>query len=372
MAKIQFILKERETYYSNETSACAGDGYSGGSYGILNSGLFNSANFVCDMLKKLGYETEIVHVVDNNQIDREVTRFKPDVVIIEAFWVVPEKFEILSKLHPKVKWIIRNHSRLPFLANEGIAMDWVIRYVAYPNVYVSSNAEDTNEEIRCLIHNAYPDMTERQIIDKTPYLPNYYPMDEMHKSVNRCDRKHKDVLDVACFGAVRPLKNHMVQAVAAIKFANKVGKRLRFHINATRMENNGSPVLKNLRQLFSHLEHELVEHEWMTHSKFLDVLETMDIGLQVSYTETYNIVCADMIARCVPIVCSDQIALVSSLFHADPNSSDNIVEKMEKAWYYGFLTPYFCFNKNKVKEFDRMSKMQWATELDRLLHKNNK
>lgn len=362
MAKIQFILKQREAYYSGE------DDYSCG-YGLLHSGLFNSANFVCDMLVSLGYEAEIVHVIDNNCIDKEVTRFNPDIVIIEAFWVVPEKFDVLCKLHPNVKWIIRNHSRLPFLANEGIAIDWALKYAAYANVFISSNALDTNEEFRCLIATAYPNMTHDELALKCPYLPNYYPVDDKFKKVERSDRRHKAVIDVGCFGAVRPLKNHLIQATAAIKYANKVGKKLRFHINATRIENKGDEVLKNLRLLFSHLPHELVEHEWLPHDQFLDQIESIDIGLQVSYSETYNIVAADMVSRCVPVITSDQIEWVSSLFYADPNNSDEIADKMERAWTYGFITPFYCTNRGKLRESNQLAEHQWIREIARLLAK---
>src|SRR6516165_3286534 len=75
--------------------------------GHLSSGLYNSVRFVVDMLNDNDIEAKMVDVIDNNCIDREVTKFKPTHVIIEAFWVVPEKFDILRPLHPKVKWIVR-------------------------------------------------------------------------------------------------------------------------------------------------------------------------------------------------------------------------------------------------------------------------
>src|SRR5579859_1805562 len=124
--RVQFILKYRENQYTNE------DGYSASS--TLESGLFNSARFMVEMLNSQPqyYQAEIVSVVDNNGIDKVVTEFKPDIVIVEAFWVVPEKFAVLHQLHPNVKWVIRNHSKSAFLANEGIGFDWAIRYTDYP------------------------------------------------------------------------------------------------------------------------------------------------------------------------------------------------------------------------------------------------
>ena len=91
--KVLFILKKRKSSHSN--------------YSVVSSGLFNSANFVSDMLNKNGIESHLVEVIDNNCIDREVTQYKPTHVIIEALWVVPSKFEVLTKLHPNVEWIIR-------------------------------------------------------------------------------------------------------------------------------------------------------------------------------------------------------------------------------------------------------------------------
>ena len=65
----------------------------------LSTGLFNSAQHIVLALETVpGITIKLVSVVDNNSIDREVTLFRPDIVIIEALWVVPEKFEILKAL----------------------------------------------------------------------------------------------------------------------------------------------------------------------------------------------------------------------------------------------------------------------------------
>lgn len=70
MAKILFVLKKRETYYVGEENSC----YSGG-YTLLNSGLFNSATFVCDMLIHLGYEAKLVHVIDGHCAIASIKKF---------------------------------------------------------------------------------------------------------------------------------------------------------------------------------------------------------------------------------------------------------------------------------------------------------
>jgi len=200
---------------------------SGGSKTLLkHSGLFNSAMFVHEMLLANGYDSRLVQVIDNNEIDRQVTLNKPDVVIIEALWVVPEKFEVLRKLHPNVKWIIRLHSELPFLSNEGIAMDWINRYVVQPNVFVSANSERAQRDLsKYLAAHA-----NTELKDKLVYLPNYYPT-----SKNAVGSKlfvNGDTINVGCFGAIRPMKNHLLQAAAAVQYAEKHGLRCNFHITA--------------------------------------------------------------------------------------------------------------------------------------------
>ena len=225
--RILFILKSRESDW----------GYSGSK----ESGLSNSVRFVVEMLNENGIEAKAVEVPDNNCIDREVTSYKPTHVIIEAFWVVPEKFDVLKPLHPNVKWIVRDHSDTPFAANEGILFGWTIDYLR------------RGVEVMCNSLRAITDMAILAISDgidpcNVTYGPNVYPVPRL------CDmqphERRNDVVNIGCFGAIRPLKNHMTQAIAAIAFAKSIGAKLRFHINATRVEGGGNPILKNLRQVF--------------------------------------------------------------------------------------------------------------------------
>ena len=283
MKKILFILKKRHIYSNT-------------SYSTVNSGLFNSATFVNDMLVCNGVDSTLVQVVDNNGIDKYVTLHKPDVVIIEALWVVPSKFEILQKLHPNVIWVIRLHSELPFLANEGVAIGWLKEYVKYKNVRISANS-------KYLIDAMTPYLGSKII-----YHPNYYPTNFSGK----CNiKKEKDEINVGLFGAIRPLKNTLTQAVAAINYADEMGLTLNLHINSARIEQKGENNYKNLKNLFIDSKHNLVEHGWLSHSDFKILISKMDICLQVSLSETYNIVAADTVSVSVPIVTTDEITFVN-------------------------------------------------------------
>ena len=297
-------------------------GYSGGG---PSSGLYNSAKFVVDMLRNIDVHAKLVLVTDNNDIDREVNQFRPRIVIIEALWVEPNKFHHLVKLHPSVKWVVRNHSAMPFLAHEGMALDWIFRYLERRHVEVGCNDGHTRREIQVLAN-------ARGIEKHISYLPNYYPPFFHPRHHNPSLMR---VVNVACFGAIRPLKNQLMQAVAAICYGERVGKSIHFHINTERVECDGEPILRNIRALFrNEPRHKLIEHPWLEREQFIALVRTMDLGMQVSFSETFNIITADFVMNSVPVVVSRQISWVSDHFWAIPTDSLDIAHKIERAVHH--------------------------------------
>jgi len=350
MSRTLFILKRREDF-NTATHSHVG----------LSTGLYNSAKFMYDMLINHGLESKMVIVIDNNDIDREVTQYKPTHVVIEALWVVPSKFNILQKLHPDVKWIIRLHSEMPFMAGEGIAMDWVGDYLTYKNVVIACNAPRMLGEIK-LYAKLIKKLSNNAINNKIIYLPNYYPQDYKIKEFNF----DKDTIDIACFGAVRLLKNHLVQAFGALDFASSINKKLRFHINAGRIEMKGEPVMHNLQGLFQHLTsqgHQLVKHNWVPREKFISICAQMDIGLQVSFSETFNIVSADLISQGIPLVGSSEIPwLMDSTsnitnFTANPTDSKSISHALY--YTYKYSTENVLQYQHSLTEYTSKTKDIW-------------
>ena len=342
--KVLFILKRREDYNPIKHNPKG-----------LSTGLFNSASFMDNMLNDMGIESNLEVAIDNNCIDRLVTKHRPTHVIIEALWVVPEKFEVLTRLHPNVKWIIRLHSEMPFMAGEGMAMDWLGDYAGYEEISIGVNAPRMLNEIRHYLRTKM-NWSKKQSKSRVVYMPNFYPQDYKWKSMDR----QKYWVDVACFGAVRPLKNHLLQAFAALKFAEKIGKQLRFHINSGRIEMKGDAVLNNLKGLFEQLStrgHQLISHEWCPREEFLNICSTMDIGMQCNFSETFNIVSADLISQGVPIVGSREIPWSSGLFNADPTNSDQIAKVLERAYRYPQINLYF--NQMYLSDYTCRTRTIW-------------
>ena len=344
-SKVLFILKRRQDYHPIKHS-----------HNTMSTGLFNSASFVDNMLNDLSIDSSLEVAIDNNCIDRIVTKHKPTHVIIEALWVVPSKFEILTKLHPNVKWIIRLHSEMPFMAMEGMALDWIGDYITYPNINIACNAPRMLEEVRTYLR-IKTGLTKKQIKDRVVYLPNYYPQTYVQKEFDYS----KEYIDIGCFGAVRPLKNHMLQAMAAITFADSIGKKLRFHINGNRVEGKAEPVLHNLIATFQHLYdsgHRLIQHEWMPREEFIKVCATMDIGMQVNFSETFNIVSADIISQGVPIVGTNEIPWSNFIFNTDCNSTNSMVNGLRLAYYMPLFNVWV--NQRNLTKYTNKTANIWS------------
>ena len=343
--KILFILKRREDFDPTKHTK---EG--------MQTGLFNSATFVKDMLNESGIESKLFIARDNNDIDREVTAFRPTHVIIEALWVVPQKFDILGRLHPKVKWIIRLHSETPFLAQEGMAWDWMGDYIRHPNIIIAANSPRMLTEVKTYLTSILPE--DATLHNRIIYLPNYYPTTYKTKPFHL----EKEHIDVGCFGAVRPLKNHMVQAMAALQFANTVDKKLKFHINA-RIELKGDAVVRNLRCMFQHLVeqgHELIFHTWTPREEFLGLCATMDVGMQVSFSETFNIVGADLISQGVPLVGSPEIPWTSDFFNARATESKEIADMLYRTYRLPQLNVWR--NQQNLTKYTNKTQAVWVKQ----------
>lgn len=230
--KCLFVLKDR--LYLKGTSK---------SYG-----LYNSAKMVADYLETIGNECKLVTVIDGNFIDKELYEYKPDVVIIEALWVTGAKLEELMKIHRyrHIKWIVRIHSDIGFLAAEGRALTYIEEYIKLKrdNLFISCNNKAFNKHLSNTCNYDFE------------YLPNIVTIKprKMHY------KKEKDIMKIASFGALRILKNQMFQAMCSIEAADRLGKTLHFHVNGDPQKTD-NPVLKNMEKLFEmNKRHELPRH----------------------------------------------------------------------------------------------------------------
>lgn len=345
MNRALFILKRREDY-SQDPSYSA-------SYQIA-TGMWNSAKFVVDELTDLGLEAKVVVVVDGNDIDREVTNYQPTHVFIEGLWVTPSKFTELFTYarHRQVSWHVRIHSEIPFLANEGVAMDWIPQYLRQ-GVKVAPNAPRAHEQLKWLAEAIGVDSS------LVPYLPNCYPVN--FGPLENLDVV-KPVVDIAIFGAFRPMKNHLQQAFIALKYAEAAGKKLRLHVNS-RLDAGGIGPAKNVQKLFDAVgpeKAELVEHGWEDRETFLNSMSSIDLLMQLSMSETFNIVAADATLMGRPIIVSKEIGWAYPVY-GDPQVVQDCLTKIQLI----MSNKKFFVNSNRtgLKIYANSARRRWMKYL---------
>jgi hypothetical protein len=320
--------------------------------------------FVKNWLEKIGVPVSLKVIVDSNSIDREVVEFKPTHCITEAVFVPPEKFRELVKLHPTVLFVVRVHSELGFLANEGMSIEWLRAYDDIPGVLVAFNSSHTKR-----------DLEAAEVIAFSAFLPNIYPApikpnwwDLFKRGVHKklgighywCPASGR--INIGLLGAIRPLKNGLQQAVAAIEVAERLCVRLALHINSGRVEQRGEPNLKNIRALFAGTEHSLVEYDWLPREEFLALVRTMDVGLQVSFTESFSIVSADFVGQGIPVVASPAVRWLPYVAQASPIDGKDIANKLENA--LRFPAFHVGVQQNALVNYSRSAERVWRDFLD--------
>jgi hypothetical protein len=176
-----------------------------------------------------------------------------------------------------------------------------MKYVQYGNLAIASNSVYGTRDFEVMVSAANPSWGSSRLDQKVLHLPNWYP------PVTPLALKTRNkALDVGCFGAIRPLKNQLTQGLAAVEWARQSNKLLRFHVNG-RVEQGGDRVLKNLLALMVNTKNILVQHAWAPREQFLQRLAGMDVGMQVSLSETFDITAADTVALGIPLVTSNEV-----------------------------------------------------------------
>lgn len=331
MKKILFILKER--HYGPKPS-----------YGLINS-----ATHVADYLSTSGYDCKVVTVVDGNGIDKEVHDYKPNVVVLEALWCPVYKLKELIELHKyeHIKWVVRVHSDIGFLSCETQALQLINGYVDLHkhNLVIALNSYKFAEALSATMNH------------KFTYLPNIITTFKSQSDYTE-SRQH---IDIGCFGAMRLLKNQCYQAMCAILAADVLGKTLRFHITPNIGE--VEPISINLIELFKGNRHELIIHDWLPNDQFQDLVKQMDLGLQISYTESFNIVSADFINNNKLIVVSDAIDWLSSIMRTSTTDYETTVGKIIYMYKHRNSEWLKDIARHDLANYNRKSKREWETFL---------
>lgn len=231
-------------------------------------------------------------------------------VVISAPWVSTRDLRAMCLHYKHIKFTVTSHSNVGFLQadpngvrliREGLALSQEL-----PNFQIAGNSQKFVDWLKA----AYG-------VD-VALLPNMYP------SNTKAQKWDGPVIKIGTFGAVRPLKNLMTSAAAAIAIGKRLNRPVEFYYNSGRDEGGGGTIAYAVYQMCHDLPNfKLDRIAWRPHEEFKKVIGEMDILIQVSYTESFNMVTADGIDMGVPSVVSTAIDWAPRGWKAD---SDDALE----------------------------------------------
>lgn len=269
---------------------------------VSHIGLGVSALNTAKVLKANGIFADVWPVLGaKNLADRiiaaQATGTAPSHVVIAAPWI--PTLDLQSYLvfkFPEIQFVVVCHSNVGFLQGDPDGVRLFREALDLEQGALNFQASGNSKRFCNWVSAAY----NRPCM----WLPNLYNLDR--ESMHRRPWSG-GTLKIGVFGAIRPLKNLLSAGAAALEISADWNTAVELNINAGRIE-GGQPVIKSLKAMLASVPNiTLVENQWQQWSGFRRLIKSMNLLLQPSYTESFNMVTADGAAESVPSVVSDAI-----------------------------------------------------------------
>lgn len=285
--------------------------------GISHVGLCVAALTNARVLRQHGIKTAVFPVRNNIDLVNSIIEYNQEHekplthVIISAPWLTRYDMEQMIEFFPHVHFVIECHSNVGFLQADPNGVELIRSVIAlsarHANIKLGGNSRQFTEWASSVYG-----------VDVV-LIPNLYPISKPRKW--RWDGSLP--VKIGVFGAVRPQKNFMTAAAAAMLIQNRMQIPVELHMS-TGGEGDGGSVSRAIDQMVKGVPNfTLIRHMWQPWEDFIKMIEEMDLLIQPSYTESFNMVTADGIITGVPSVVSEAIRWAPESWKAD---SDDVLD----------------------------------------------
>ena len=293
--------------------------------GISHIGLGVSALNNAKVLNAHGVQTSIFPIVNCKML---IDRLKADPTVthcvIAAPWIdVPSMRELIYTF-PLIQFAVNCHSNTAFLQADTRGMKLVREYIDLEQGSLNFRVGGNCAKFVRWLRAAYQ--------CPATYLPNMYFLDYSQRS--RRPVYSGGILRIGAFGATRPQKNLMSAAGAALELSQDLKVDTEFWVSGGRTEGGGNTILNSVREMLVNMPGiTLKELGWASWSQFRDIVRRMHVLMQVSYTESFNMVTADGVAEGIPSVVSDAIDWAPEYWQAYMDRTSDIARVARQLIY---------------------------------------
>jgi glycosyltransferase involved in cell wall biosynthesis len=275
---------------------------------ISHIGLGVAAVNTAKVLRREGIKTNVWPVLSAADLRARLRKEPAEHVIISAPWIPAAELQSLSNEFTETHFAVTCHSNVGFLQADpsGVRLvrETLDLELASHNVRLAGNSK------------RFCTWMESTFGGRCYYLPNLYYLDAPPPRQRAfCG---SSTLRIGVFGAVRPQKNLMSAAGAAIEIARKLRVPLDLWFSAGRSEGGGHTIMSAIKEMVNGLpDVTLRQNGWQSWPQFRKTVGHMHLLLQPSYTESFNMVTADGAAEGVASVVSEAIDWAPDDWKAD-------------------------------------------------------
>lgn len=239
------------------------------------------------------YPHEIQTYIDRANMKNPVTH-----IVIAAPWIPTPTLHQIVHSNLDIKFAVNCHSNVGFLQADTNGVKLLREYIDLQKGSLNFHVAGNSKKFCLWLRQAFATACD--------YLPNMYYLDDT-VDANK-PLWNGGVLRIGAFGATRPQKNIASMAGAALAISKELKCDVEFYVSGGRTEGGGNTILNAVRaMLVNEPGITLKELNWASWPQFRSLIRTMHLLLQVSYTESFNMVTADGVAEGVPSVVSDAI-----------------------------------------------------------------
>lgn len=288
---------------------------------ISHIGLGVAALNIAKVLRATGVEAHVWPVNSADDIEGALATL-PTVthLVISAPWVPTSDLQRLTLAHPNLQIALNIHSNVAFLGADLRGVTLIREALALSrgtwNFKVAANSDKGKRwleqvyRVPCLL------------------LPNLYDLSDMAPRYSRPLWMPGEVLRVGIYGAVRPLKNAVTGAGAVLELAAVLKAQVELHLSAGRSEGGGAGIRQVIGELYRDLPWaKVIDDPWTTWPNFRQQVSHMHLLIQVSHTESFNMVTADGVAEGVPSVVSTAIPWAPAHWKAEVDDALEVARR---------------------------------------------
>jgi hypothetical protein len=296
---------------------------------VSHIGLGVAARNTAAVLRQHGFWAEVWAVDNPNTLQKLIKDAQTQAqqngeypishIVISALWVPSAIISALAMAFTDITFTVLSHSNVGFLQVEPNAIKLLREEFVLSHGLLNFRIAGACKR--------YTDWVPKAYGVNAYWLPNLYDLSTTPTRPAPATWRPGSILRIGCFGAIRPLKNTLSAAGAAVEVATRLNVDTEFWVSSGRVDGPVT-VVNAVRQLLANIPKlTLKELPWCSWPEFRRVVASMNILMQPSYTESFNIVTADGVVEGIPSVVSAAIDWVPPHWQAEPDDVNDIADK---------------------------------------------